>query len=156
MKIRHFINFVLSGILVLLGFSACVKGEEYVEYGTPTIYYEFKGVVTSPDGTVIKGINVLIKEKVNYDANRSTLYTWLKTSTDAKGLYDTGVMPFIIGSSPYVVFQDVDGANNGGTYKNDSIMKPDLTIKKIKDGDGFWNNGTYILTGDIEMQKADK
>ena len=53
---------LLSGVLVLLGFTACDSdgpGNELCEYGTPSADYQVKGKVLDQTGKPIKGVQVV-------------------------------------------------------------------------------------------------
>lgn len=56
---------LLSGVLVLLGFTACDSdgpGNELCEYGTPSADYQVKGKVLDQTGKPIKGVQVVVKD----------------------------------------------------------------------------------------------
>lgn len=81
------LNRMLSGVLVLLGFSSC--GEERIEYGSPYASYEVKGKVTDTGNTPLKDMRIQIKRMYKKDGTyqlypgfpMDTLYT------DSSGKY---------------------------------------------------------------------
>ena len=105
---------LLSGVLVLLGFTACDSdgpGNELCEYGTPSADYQVKGKVLDQTGKPIKGVQVVVKDldavfvkgEKDYVSDYDTVYT------DVKGEFESDkAHTFSIGSQE-VLFHDVDG-----------------------------------------------
>ena len=84
---------VLSGLLALLGFSACSdeNGDEIrSEYGSPIVDYQVKGQVTDAEGNPIEGIQVIAKPTygVYTDATNSSWKNADTIYTDAEGNYE--------------------------------------------------------------------
>ena len=80
---------LLSGVLVLLGFTACDSdgpGNELCEYGTPSADYQVKGKVLDQTGKPIKGVQVVVKDldavfvkgEKDYVSDYDTVYTDVK------------------------------------------------------------------------------
>lgn len=144
-------------LLSLLGFSSCSNenddpGNDICLYGTPTTHYIIKGKVTDTDGKPINGVKVEVNE--TYDDNRRHLEG--PVYTDEKGEYSAapGVTFDTRGVALLeVTFEDVDGEANGGTFANDTVRGKDMTVKKISDGDGAWNRGTYEITANKTMKR---
>lgn len=110
---KQFINRILSGILVLLGFSACDKGNNEPEniplmYGTLIASYKIHGKVMDKDSTAISNIQVVVKEKWH----NSQYNPGDTLATNEKGIfYYEGY-----GTSPEqdcrIIFHDMDGEAN--------------------------------------------
>ena len=49
-----------------------------------------------------------------------------------------------------LIFNDIDGEANGGTFKSDSVCMKDMESKQIKKGDGNWYLGTYEYNMEIK------
>ena len=129
---------LLSGALGLLGFAACE--EEKLEYGTPYTKFQVKGTVTSEANEPLKGIQVIVR--TGWDNNpmwADTLYT------DEKGEFQTQELETVSIDEQKICFHDIDGEENGGTFKSDSIALADMDMKRIEKGKG-WYNGKYEIT----------
>lgn len=136
---------LLSGALGLLGFAACNNNEEEEElllmYGSPYTKFQVKGTVTSEANEPLKGIQVIVRKL--WDNNpmwADTLYT------DEKGEFQTQESRFGGINEQKVYFHDIDGEENGGTFKSDSIALKDMDMKQIEKGDNNWYNGKYEFT----------
>lgn len=129
----QFKTWLLTTLLGALGFQSCDLIPR-VEYGMPHADHTLKGTVTNLQGTAIPGIRVVVNPDGN--APSDTLLT------DAKGAYlfqDSFSLP----NKKYrVVFEDVDGTQNGGPYiaKRDSV-----TFGDYKGGSG-WYQGEQTIT----------
>lgn len=140
---------LLSGALVLLGFSACSKdevGETPVEYGSPSADYRVIGEVSDEEGNPLEGIRVIVEK---YPNMADTVYT------DAKGVFQTENIHsggFYIHD---VAFDDVDGEAGGGEFESVKVPIEDFERKKIKEGEG-WYNGEYELSTKVQMKKKDE
>ena len=133
----------LSALLVLLGFESCGSGDSPVEYGTPTVDFHIVGQVTDEAGQPIEGIRVTARGYYAY-TDGSTETT---TQTDKNGYYKTAdIKTGWIEPELKVVFEDVDGTANGGTFKKDSVMSDAMQRRQVKRGDGNWYQGEYELT----------
>lgn len=151
----------MTGVLLsLLGFSSCNKneiddpGNNICLYGTPTTHYIIKGKVTDTDGKPINGVKVEAND--TYDDRRRPL-TDEPVYTDEKGEYSANAWGISSDGQGNILlevtFEDVDGEANGGTFANDTVRGKDMTIEKVKDGDGAWNRGTYEITANKTMKK---
>lgn len=158
-KLNHWYNWMTGVLLSLLGFSSCSKneiddpGNDICLYGTPTTHYIIKGKVTDTDGKPINGVKVEAND--TYGDRRRPLTE--SVYTDEKGEYSAnGVGISSDGQGNIlleVTFEDVDGEANGGTFANDTVRGKDMTIEKVKDGDGAWNRGTYEITANKTMKR---
>lgn len=142
---------LLYGALGLLGFAACEEGETPVEYGSPYTKFQVKGTVTSEADEPLKGIQVIVRAEWDNDPIAAdTLYTDEKGEFQTKELGTGGI------GKQKVYFHDIDGEENGGTFKSDSIALKDMDMKQIEKGDG-WYKGTYEITpkSPIKLSKKD-
>ncbi len=119
-------NRLITGLLTLLGFSAC-EPEGLVMYGPPpvplmygpaNVGFVVKGTVTDADEKPVENIRVVLKLQDDdpvegrYDRRvcRDTVYT------DNKGEFKTGPRPYI--PLPWtLIAADIDGAENGGEFE---------------------------------------
>ena len=150
-KWNHLVNSLLTGVLVLLGFSSCTNDDDednggniILEYGSPTARHEIKGKVVNTEEQSIQNIQVIVTPaKGSYAWKTDTL------TTDAKGefTFEGG------GGSPVtkykVIWNDLDGEANGGLFKSDSI---DVETVKTEDGSG-WYRGKGTANVKIVLKK---
>ncbi len=144
-------------LLTMLGFSSCggngQNGADDIEclYGTPTSTFQVKGNVTDEEGNPIQGIKTKVEVKYGASKNDSVY-------TDSKGNYllekcaMTGI-PTTEKDIVKVIFEDVDGEANGGTFANDTVQGNDLTIKQTSERKGTWNLGSYEITANAKLKK---
>lgn len=76
-------NRLLSGTLVLLGFTSCDPSRMADEYGTPYSDYEIKGRITNQEGTELAGMRVITKTLIQ--SRPDDAYLNDTVMTDAKG-----------------------------------------------------------------------
>jgi len=131
-------NWLLAGLMTLLGFTSCEKTLE--EYGTPWETYAIKGaVVNKTDGKPIKGIKVNV---VPYDD--------LSVLTDEKGEFkfsDTS------GQEGSLAFTDIDGEANG-LFVSDTVKVDYDNAEHIGGGDGWFQGElTAIVKAELTEQK---
>jgi putative lipoprotein (rSAM/lipoprotein system) len=140
---------LLSGALVLLGFSACSKDEvdeTPVAYGSPSVDYRVIGEVSDEEGNPLEGIRVIVEK---YPSMADTVYT------DAKGAFQTENINSVGFYIHDVAFDDVDGEAGGGEFESVKVPIEDFERKKIKEGEG-WYNGEYELSTKVQMKKKDE
>ena len=144
------------GVLALLGFAACA--ETSVEYGTPTMDFWVRGKVISDDGKALKDIQVIVKnENAYYNDEEGELVRMNDTIyTDSGGEFVSQMMRDGWVDTKKLIFNDIDGEANGGTFKSDSVCMKDMESKQIKKGDGNWYLGTYEYNMEIKLSKEDK
>lgn len=110
-------------------------------YGSPYAKFQVKGKVTSEADEPLKGIQVIVRSSWDNDPLiADTLYT------DEKGEFQTQESRFDGIDEQKVYFHDIDGEENGGTFKSDSIALKDMDRKQIEKGDNNWYNGKYEIT----------
>ena len=160
MKKKIAVRKLLSGVLVLLGFTACDSddpGNGLCEYGTPSADYQVKGKVLDPTGKPIKGVQVVVKDlnayfvkgEKDYVVDYDTVYT------DVKGEFESDkAHTFSIGSQE-VLFHDVDGEENGGGFESATLKTNQMDISQIKEG-GSWYSGAYELKAEVKLSPKKK
>ena len=140
MKQKKVLEQSLCGVLALLGFAACA--ETSVEY----------------DGKALKDIQVIVKnENAYYNDEEGELVRMNDTIyTDSGGEFVSQMMRDGWVDTKKLIFNDIDGEANGGTFKSDSVCMKDMESKQIKKGDGNWYLGTYEYNMEIKLSKEDK
>lgn len=123
----------LSGVLVLLGFSACSDDDGFDNqvymYGTIPVHF-IRLAVTDANEKPIEGIRAVLEYKnMKGELTRDTTYT------DAKGLTKQeplGGMKDLENAKAKLTFEDIDGEKNG-SYEAESV---EFSVKeKYIDGD---------------------
>ncbi len=158
-KFFNWYNALAASLLSLLGFSSCgsgIWGDEPVLYGTPTTSYEAKGNITAEDGAPVEGIKAIIAgcQKSSYSGKMH--YTHMdSTYTDINGNYTIKTEGgwSVSEENIKILLEDVDGEKNGGTFANDTIEGKELTFKKIAEGSGAWDNGSFEIIGNKKLKK---
>ena len=149
---------VLSGLLALLGFSACSEegGDNILpEYGTPTVDFQIKGQVTDAEGNPIEGIQVITKPAYGVYTD-VTNGSWKKadtTYTDAEGNFESSLLQSVAMEGK-LLFEDVDGEANGGTFQTDSASLQEAEAVQLEEGHG-WYDGRYELTLNKQLTKEE-
>ena len=142
----------MAAFLGLLGFASCEKatdiygnGDIICMYGQPHADFKAVGTVKDKSGKPVEGIRVAVRLTVpsSYE-QKDTVYT------DSKGEYLLDTQIFSGPSSVRIVFEDIDGAANGGEFEK-AEATPD--IKQTKKGDNAWYNGAFESKADIKMNK---
>ena len=114
-------------------------------YGMP--YAEFKalGTVKNEAGKPVEGIRVAVRQTLRGQSEYvdDTVYT------DSKGAYLLSRQAFSGPDYVRIVFEDVDGAENGGEFEH---TEANPAINQTKDGSG-WFNGAYEVKADVVMKK---
>ena len=154
-KKRMTVRRLLSGALVLLGLASCSnENEEEIryEYGSPYAKFQVKGTVTSDTDEPLKGIQVVVRKKWdNNPMSADTVYT------DEKGEFKTDELG--TGSIGYqkVYFNDIDGEENGGSFKSDSIALEKMEKKQLEERD-HWYIGKFEFStkAPIKLSKKEK
>lgn len=157
-RLARILTWLGGTALTLLGFPSCTTktiDEEFVGdipsreigaiamYGVPTSAFRVSGTVRSEEGKSLKGIQVVIQ----YGES-----TWMRsdtTYTDSSGKFSREMRTY---PANYVrfIFNDVDGAANGGKFQSQTVT---VDTKKVGDGDGGWFAGTYEATATVSLSK---
>ncbi len=140
-RLLVWVNQILSGMLVLLGFTACF-GESPDEYGSPYAKYEIKGKVVDTEDQVVPKARIIMRkgvmiggDAIGFDILPDTTYT----EKDGTFLYKTKGLY----GAFRVVCEDTSGA-----YKADSTdVYPQLT-----GGEG-WYEGSSNDEVNFELKK---
>ncbi|WP_321517491.1 radical SAM-associated putative lipoprotein [uncultured Bacteroides sp.] len=145
-------NKALSGLLVLLGFSACTVGaggaggDGPYMYGIPYAQHSIKGKVENQSGVLIKGIRIICSIK-NHWMPQDTLLSDIKGEfTFTKQIVEPDV-------TYKLVCTDIDGTNNG-SYKEDSV-NVDFKRSDLSDESG-WFQGKATKNITIKLTENGK
>lgn len=150
-RLQNWFDWLIGGILSLLGFSAtsCENPKTIMcEYGCPNADYQVIGTVQDESGNPLKGIQVVTQDIYGDVASeyKDTVYT------DAAGKFSTTPQNAFPGKQTVtVVFNDVDGPDNGGDFSSMSVEK--AKYEKTKEGSGSWYDGAYTATVNAVMKK---
>jgi len=143
-------NWILAGILSLLGFSGCNSLEPVDMYGVPWASCAIKGnVIDKMTKQPIQGIEVKIAlpDSILQHLTSPIPDTWTGI-TDNKGdfkLSDTWQMDNIP-----LAATDIDGEQNG-LYKPDTIYVSFSNAEHIGGGKG-WFQGELVATANFELE----
>lgn len=138
------VNGLLIGLLGMLGFSAC-RGDLPLMYGCPHADYIIKGKVTNETDKPISGIEV---RSPLYEGHADTLYT------DKNGEFTYKRENFPNEDIP-LLFSDIDGDANGGSFAPDSISVSFKGVK-LEGGDGDWYEGKAEKTVTIKLKEKNE
>ncbi|WP_025068552.1 radical SAM-associated putative lipoprotein [Bacteroides gallinarum] len=139
-------NGMMSGALVLLGFTSCDEngtGTGRCEYGTPYAKYEIKGKVTGEYGQTVSDARILVKNMAPGDSHaRAISSDTVYTKENGEYLYQntiTGYQDF------RVICEDLTG-----TYKADS-----MNVKMNPTGGSGWYEGKDNKEVNFELKKKE-
>ena len=137
-------NWVLAGLLSLLGFSNCKKIP--YEYGVPWGSYAIQGKVTDKaTDEPIQGIEV----RLVYPPHLS--FPPSENVTDNNGDFKLPDVVFV--DSIPLIATDIDGEKNG-LYRADTIYVDYGNAKHIGGGDG-WFQGELVATADFKLEAVE-
>jgi putative lipoprotein (rSAM/lipoprotein system) len=127
-------NWILAGVLSVLGFSSCdIENHGQEEYGTPYATFTFRGKVTDEAGKPVKDVKIEVMEEQSEQPVNPVL-------TNASGDYTSTFQDFPM-QNFRVIASDIDGETNG-SFQNDTVQvkisKEDFDDK----GNGNWNQGS--------------
>lgn len=131
-------------LAALLGITSGCKGggdDIVCMYGVPTVSYELKGKVTDEAGKPVEGIEVSFERVSPADSTLIGSPMGPTASTNAEGQWSVS---FQDDPTPIlkVLYQDVDGPDNGGPFARDSTLVRDTEpVKDTTDSNPF-NFGT--------------
>lgn len=143
---------------VLLSFVAFLTGCDWpfsppvAEYGVPTADFIIKGKVTDAKSEKpLKNIQIVVPVREYSSYGLDTTYT------DSNGEYEIKFQEFPTLDQPFkVVASDIDGENNNGLFKSDTIKTQFLLSDKIQKGTGSWFVGIYQKTNQNFSLKKDE
>jgi putative lipoprotein (rSAM/lipoprotein system) len=138
-------NWILAGILSILGFSGCNDvniGTE--EYGAPHTNFSFHGTVINATKDPVKGIQIEIGTRREGYVSDSIL-------TNESGQYSTTLVLWPNEEDFQVIVSDVDGEENG-SYQNDTIPVKITKDDYYEQGHGEWYYGAATKKVDVLLK----
>lgn len=136
-----FINQVLSGMLVLLGFASCTS-ETPDEYGSPYAKYEIKGKVVDEQKNAVPGAQIIVRTGILIGGDA------IGISPMADTLYTAKDGTYIYGKEGHSDMFRIVCHDPSGVCKSDSTdMTPKLTGKK------GWYQGSSSDVVNFELKK---
>lgn len=141
------IAFFLGAIAYLTGCEIFEPG--IAEYGTPSADFVIKGkVVDQSSKKPIKDIRII--HKTGYTPSNDTV------KTNVNGEFELKFNEFP-GVDHWIYAEDLDGAQNGGLFRPDSLTVNSAQMKRIKKGSGSWNRGVFEKTdANFTLKKAEE
>ncbi len=136
-RLLQLCNCLLSGVLVLLGFSSCTR-EGSEEYGMPYAKYEIKGKVTNEQKETISKAQVIVKQ---LDSSGKSFYRADTLNVNGSGEYQYLTEGF---TESYRVIAE----EPSGVYKADST-----DVKMEPKGGSGWYVGSDSKEVDFELKK---
>ena len=144
-------------ILGLLGFSSCDKiGWGAKMYGEPYAVFKALGTVSDENGKPIEGIRVAIRQHRHYENSSDVIYDqndWYENDTlytDRQGAYQLTRSVFERPDDVEIVFEDIDGEENGGEFTS-AEATPEIT--RTEKGDNQWFRGAFEVRADVKLKK---
>ena len=155
--ISHIWRQLAAVLLGLLGFSSCARiGWGLDMYGAPNADFKARGTVSDENGKPIEGIRVAIQQHRHYDNTPGVIYDqndWYENDTlytDDKGTYLLTRSVFASPDDVKIVFEDIDGEENGGEYASAEAAP---AITRTKKGDNSWYGGAFEVQADVKLRK---
>lgn len=138
---------IITKSLSILGFTLPVVGCVPVMYGSPSTTYEVKGKVLDNKGNPINGIKIALQD----DATDPNPYQIAESQSLENGDYKirNTISPQ---SKLYLSVEDIDGAENGGEFEEQTIELDFSKVEATGDKDA-WYNGTKSIEKYIVMQE---
>jgi len=154
-KILKASNWVIAGILSLLGYSSCGIVEPKVEYGMPHADFIVSGKVTDSQGNGLSGVRVTVpsadhhqRAGSGYNPDRPIITNELKDTlyTKENGNFEYKYVGFPSNDSINVKIKFEDIAENV-RFETDST-KVTFFSSELKGGSGSWYSGkaTKVIT----------
>lgn len=163
---------VLQKLFALLGFSAVANSCELIDgiggggmvcmYGCPSAYYVFNAEVSDKDSDEpIEGIRVSVLERGqrqywDSETGMATYEPYCDTlaveHTGADGKTTLHIMQFPT-ENHEVVFDDVDGAENGGEYASAAVKVITEDDDYKEPGENGWYSGTATHQVAVKLSK---
>lgn len=156
MKFNALLTKFFGVMLALLGFASCDRvGIGLDMYGSPHADFKALGTVTDEAGKPVKGIRVAIRQHRHFSSVGLDRKDWYEDDTlftDADGRYQLRREIPVVPEDVTVVFEDIDGEENGGLFQ-EAEVKP--VVSQSKKGDNHWYNGMFEARADVALQKQD-
>ena len=154
---KNIFRSLAATLLGLLGFSSCEWiGIGLTMYGEPHADFKAIGTVTDETGKPIEGIRVAVQQHRHYENSESVIYDqndWYDNDTlftDSKGRFELERSVFDVPNRVSVVFEDIDGEENGGEFEK-AEANPKVT--QTKKGDKNWYNGAFQVEVNARLKK---
>ncbi len=157
---RQLIVKMCRALLAAMGFAAvtgCPKmygcPELPAMYGSPHCDVTVRGVVTDEKASPVEGIQVkaveIMKKQPGMELDKYE-HEYFRTQTDNSGKFELGgIVTAFENPDVYVITEDIDGEENGGTFAPETL-KVDLV--RVKEGDGDWYFGAYENAAPVEIK----
>lgn len=138
---------IITKSLSIIGFTLPVVGCVPLMYGSPSTTYEVKGKVLDNKGNPINGIKIALQD----DATDPNPYQIAESQSLENGDYKirNTISPQ---SKLYLSVEDIDGAENGGEFEEQTIELDFSKVEATGDKDA-WYNGTKSIEKYIVMQE---
>jgi len=161
------INWILAGIMGLLGFAGCEKydtpvyGVQYVEYGVPSAHYTVKGtVVNSADEKPIAGIRLGYSPEV-WDEDAfgpppeygAASYVYVISNDEGEFILTQRLFPLSSNKKLSVYVEDIDGEENG--LFRSKMVEVDFENTVSSGASGSWYKGEYTTTVTINLVEVE-
>ena len=107
-------------------------------------------------GKPVEGVRVAIRQHRHYDNTPDVIFgqnDWYENDTlytDSNGAYELSKTIFDKPKDVRIVFEDIDGAENGGEFES-AEAAPE--IKQTKKGDKSWYGGAFEVQADVTLKK---
>ena len=157
MRINRIWRFLASTALGLLGFSSCEwLGIGVCMYGEPHADFKAIGTVTDNSGKPVEGIRVAVQQHRHYENSESVIYDqndWYDNDTlftDSNGKYELVRSVFSAPNRVTIVFEDIDGEENGGEFEKAEVNPK---VNQTKKGDKSWYGGAFQVEADARLKK---
>ena len=157
---RKLLSVFGPAVVSALGFSGCdIIPIGRAEYGSQSADFKVDISVTDESGNTLKDIKVtpvLLYTSVNknymgQDLPPKTIREELPAlSTDEAGKALNMYSLTSVSKDVRLIFEDVDGELNGGSFAKDSV---DLAVVKSKNGDNNWYSGEWTVSGKMKLNK---
>ena len=138
---------IITKSLSIIGFTLPVVGCVPVMYGSPSTTYEVKGKVLDNKGNPINGIKIALQD----DATDPNPYQIAESQSLENGDYKIRNTIFPR-SKLYLSVEDIDGAENGGEFEEQTIELDFSKVEATGDKDA-WYNDTKSIEKYIVMQE---
>ena len=143
-------------LAALLGITSGCKGggdDIICMYGVPTVSYELKGKVTDEAGKPVEGIEVSFERVSPSDSTLAGYAFGPVATTDSGGQWKVSFQddPAAILK---VLYQDVDGPENGGPFAPDSAIVRNIEpVKDTTDSNPFNLGEVKMEIAAVKMKK---
>ena len=157
-RILKWYNMILGALLGFLGFSSCnIFENPFIRdmYGQPSANYKLVGSVTDESGKPIKGIQVTFHPEFSGTVDEDNSWQTDTLYSDASGKFSKDVLKYDWPdlTNSVVKFRDVDGPDNGGSFKPKDMPVSALKVDQTQKGSGSWFEGYFTITADVKMEK---